>query len=429
MLVPVSWGKVLPPYAMPEAKKTNPATDLPVQGESRRAFLRDASAVGLLSTLPASLFAQAPAGAGAPMPAETMAPHTQMPPVAKPSRTVRFGVCGMSHDHIYGMTEAMIRGGGELVSVYAAEPERGAAFLKRFPQAKLVSTEDAVLQDQSLQLVLSSAIPAERASIGVRALRAGKCYLSDKPGMTTLEQLAEVRKAIAETGKIYAIMYSERLEVRAAVEAGYLVQAGAIGKVIQTINIAPHQITQRVGDNGGGTGRPEWFWHPEQYGGILTDIGSHQVDQFLFYTGCTEAEVVASQVSNVRHPEHPQFQDFGDMMLRGNHGFGYVRLDWFTPHGLGTWGDGRLFILGTDGYIELRKYADIAGRPGGNHLFLVDKNAAHYMNCSNVPLPFGPQFIADVANGTHVAQDQTQCLLAAELVLRAQGKAVHAIIT
>ena len=394
-------------------------------GERRR-FLRDAGSLGLFAGLPSALLAQGTGAQGAD-PRQEIAPAT-MPPVARPSRPVRFGVCGMSHDHIYGMVDAMIRGGGELVSVYAAEPERGAAFTKRYPHVKLVATEDAVLDDPSLLLVLSSAVPVERAPIGVRAMRNGKDFLSDKPGVLTLEQLAEVRKTIAATGKIYAIMYSELLEVRAAVEAGYLVQAGAIGKVIQTINIAPHQINQRPGDAGGGAGRPDWFWDPARNGGILADIGSHQVNQFLFYTGCTQAEVVASEVANIRHPQHPKFQDFGDMMLRGNKGFGYVRLDWFTPNGLGTWGDGRLFILGTDGYIELRKYADIAGRKGGNHLFLVDQKSQRYMDCNQVPLPFGPQFIADVANGTHVAQDQTQCLLAAELVIRAQKNATHVVI-
>ncbi len=393
----------------------------------RRVFLREAGSLGLASALPSALLWPNDASAQPSAPLE-IAQSTQAP-VAKPSRLVRFGVCGMSHDHIYGMTDAMLRGGGELVSVYAAEPERGAAFVKRFPQAKLVTSEEGVLADPSLQLVLSSAVPVERAPIGIRALRNGKDYLSDKPGVLTLEQLADVRRAIAETGKTYAIMYSELLEVRAAVKAGELVQAGAIGKVVQTINIAPHQINQRAGDAGGGAGRPDWFWDPERNGGILTDIGSHQVDQFLFYTGCTQAEVVASQVANVRHPQHPQFQDFGDMMLRGNHGFGYVRLDWFTPYGLGTWGDGRLFLLGTDGYMELRKYADITGRKGGDHLFVVDKTSARYLDCSQLPLPFGPQFIADVANGTHIAQDQTQCLLAAELVLRAQQNATHAVIS
>ena len=218
-------------------------------------------------------------------------------------------------------------------------------------------------------------------------------------------------------------MYSERLEVKAAVKAGELIQAGAIGRVIQTINIAPHQIVQGHGDAGGGTGRPEWFWNPDLYGGILCDIGSHQVDQFLYYTGSTEAEVVASQIANVAHPDHPRFQDFGDMMLRGNRGLGYVRLDWFTPDGLGTWGDGRLFVLGTEGYIEVRKYTDVAVKKSGNNLFIVDRKQARYIDCNNMDLPFGPQFIADIVNRTHVAQDQAQCLLAAELVIKAQNKA------
>jgi predicted dehydrogenase len=219
-------------------------------------------------------------------------------------------------------------------------------------------------------------------------------------------------------------MYSERLEVKAAVKAGELIQAGAIGKVIQTINIAPHQIIQgHGGDAGGSGGRPDWFWNSAQFGGILCDIGSHQVDQFLYYTGSTEAEVAESQIANVNHPQHPKFQDFGDMVLRGNRGVGYVRLDWFTPDGLGTWGDGRLFILGTQGYIEVRKYTNVAVGKQGNNLFIVDQKQARYIDCNNLTLPFGPQFVADIVNRTHIAQDQTQCLLAAELVIKAQKNA------
>ncbi|HEX9199128.1 MAG TPA: Gfo/Idh/MocA family oxidoreductase [Acidobacteriaceae bacterium] len=397
---------------------------MPVDGFDRRSFLKTMGSAGLSTAFPAAAFGASPFAGSV---VEEIAQPAQTEE-AKPAHSVRFAVAGMSHDHIYGMVEAMIRGGGVLVSVYAGEPERGAAFLKRYPQAKPAQSEDEILNDPSIQLVLSSTIPNQRAPLGVRAMRHGKDYLSDKPGVTTLAQLADVRKTIAETKRIFAIMYSERLEVKAAVKAGELVQAGAIGKVIQTINIAPHQIFQGHGDAGGGTGRPEWFWDPELYGGILTDIGSHQVDQFLFYTGSTKAEVVASQVANVRHKDRPKFQDFGDMMLRGNAGFGYVRLDWFTPQGLGTWGDGRLFILGTDGYMELRKYADITGRKGGNHLFVVDAKQARYIDCSNLTLPFGPQFISDVVNRTHTAQDQAQCLLAAELVIRAQQGATHASI-
>jgi predicted dehydrogenase len=329
----------------------------------------------------------------------------------------------MSHDHIYGMVGAIQRGGGELVGAWGGEADKLAAFTKRFPGVKIVKTQEEILNDPSVQLVLSSQIANERAPLGVRAMKHGKDFLSDKPGITTLEQLAGVRKTIAETKRIYGIMYSERLEVRAAVYAGELIRQGAIGKVIQTINIAPHQIFQHGGTAGGGGGRPDWFWNPEQYGGILCDIGSHQVDQFLFYTGSTQAEVVESQIANVRHPDHPKFQDFGDMVLRGNRGLGYVRLDWFTPDGLGTWGDGRLFILGTDGYIEVRKYTDVAVKHQGNNLFLVDGKQARYIDCSNMPLPFGPQFVSDIVNRTHTAQDQDGCLLAAQLVINAQDHA------
>ena len=217
--------------------------------------------------------------------------------------------------------------------------------------------------------------------------------------------------------------------MRAAVYAGELVRQGAIGKVIQTINIAPHQIVQPGGLAGGGGGRPDWFWNDVQYGGILCDIGSHQIDQFLYYTGSTSAEVVASQVANLRHRQHPHFQDFGDMMLRGDKGLGYVRLDWFTPDGLGTWGDGRLFVLGTDGYIEIRKYTNVAVSKQGNNLFMVDGKRARFIDCNNGRLPFGPQFVADIVERTHIAQDQAQCLLAAELSIRAQRSAKRVVLT
>jgi len=350
-------------------------------------------------------------------------------PEEKPKHHIRFGVCGISHDHIHGMIGAIQRGGGELVSYWGAEPDKLAVFAKRYPNAKAARTQDEVLHDSSMQLVLSSHIANERARVGVRAMKAGKDFLADKPGITTLADLALVRKTVAETGRIYAILYSERLEVRAAVHAGEMIRQGAIGKVIQTINIAPHQVIQHPGDNGGGSQRPAWFWEDVQYGGILCDIGSHQIDQFLFYTGSTQAEVVAAQTANLRHPDHPHFQDFGDMMLKGDKGFGYVRLDWFTPDGLGTWGDGRLFVLGTDGYIELRKYTNVAVSKQGNNLFVVDGKRARFIDCNNGPLPFGPQFVADIVNRTHTAQDQTQCLLAAELSIRAQLAAKRATIS
>jgi len=390
----------------------------------RRDFLKQAGLVGSFGS--AAMMMGIPEGAMALGNGAARMIEDAVEPVQAeeaPKYHIKFAVCGMSHDHIYGMIGAVQRGGGELVAAWGGEEDKLAAFRKRYPDVKIAGTQDEILDDPSVQLVLTSQIPNQRAGIAIRAMKNGKDVLSDKPGMTTLDQLAEVRRTIAETKRIYAILYSELLEVKAAVYAGVLVRQGAIGKVIQTINIAPHQIIQHSGDAGGAMPRPDWFWHPELYGGILCDIGSHQVDQFLFYTGSTQAEVAESQVANVRHPDHPQFQDFGDMVLRGDRGFGYVRLDWFTPDGVGTWGDGRLFILGTNGYMEIRKYTNIAVSHQGNNLFVVDNKQARFIDCNNMPLPFGPQFVADIVNRTHLAQNLDEALLAAELVIKAQMNA------
>jgi predicted dehydrogenase len=246
-------------------------------------------------------------------------------------------------------------------------------------------------------------------------MKHGKDFMVDKPGVTTLEQLAEARRVQKETRRIYSICYSERFENKATEKAGDLVKQGAIGRVIQTIGLGPHRMTP--------ASRPPWFFEKEKYGGVLCDIASHQFDQFLFFTGSTKAEVVASQVGNVAHPQWPGLEDFGDVMLHGNAGNGYIRVDWFTPDGLNTWGDGRLTILGTEGFIEIRKNVDIAGRPGGNHLFLVDQKETRYVDCSQVPLTYGERLVDDVLNRTETAMTQEHCFLATELALRAEKQA------
>lgn len=329
---------------------------------------------------------------------------------------IKFAAIGLNHGHIYGMTNALIRGGGELASFYALEDDLAVAYSKAFPQARRAATEKEILEDESIQLVASAAIPVERAQIGIRAMQYGKDVMVDKPGITTLELLEEVKKVQAATNRIFSISYSERFENRATVKAGELVQAGAIGKVVQTIGLGPHRINPKS--------RPAWFWDEKYIGGIITDIASHQFDQFLYFTGSTTAEIAASQVGNINNKAYPNFQDFGDVMVRGNGGTGYIRVDWFTPDGLKSWGDGRLTILGTDGYIEIRKNIDIAGESGGNHLFLVNNEKTQKIDCKDVDLPYGTQLVSDVINRTETAMSQKHCFLAMELALIAQKNAV-----
>ena len=334
---------------------------------------------------------------------------------ASSAARLRFGVVGINHSHIYGMVDAVTRGGGELAIVFVKEPDLLAEFTKKYPSVKVARSEAEVLEDPSITLVLSSIVPVERAPLGIRVMQHGKDYMADKPGITTLEQLADVRRVQAATKRIYSIVYSERFENAATVKAAELVKAGAIGQVIQTVGLGPHRINPPT--------RAEWFWDRSKFGGIICDIASHQFDQFLYFTGSTRATIVASQVANVRHKDHPAFQDFGDVMVRGNAGTGYIRVDWFTPAGLPTWGDTRLTVLGSDGYIEVRKNVDLAGREGANHLFLTDQKGVQYIDTKHVDLPFGRLLVDDILNRTETAMTQDHCFLAMELALQAQAKA------
>jgi predicted dehydrogenase len=330
---------------------------------------------------------------------------------------VRFAVVGVNHNHIYAQTDLLLRAGAELVAFFAEEADLAVEYGRRYPQARRAGSRREILEDARLQLVVSAAIPSERGPLGVEVMRHGKDYMSDKPAFTTLAQLAEARRVQAETRRIFSVCFSERFENPATVRAGELIRAGAIGRVVQTVGLGPHRINAGV--------RPPWFFKRAQYGGILADIASHQADQFLFFTGSTTAEVVSSQVANWKFPQWPELDDFGEMLLRGDGGTGYARVDWYTPDGLGTWGDGRLTVLGTEGYIELRKYVDIAGRPGGNHLFLVDQRGMHHVDGNGGDLPYGRQLVADIVDRTETAMPQAHCFLACQLALEAQARAVR----
>ncbi len=313
------------------------------------------------------------------------------------------------------MCQARTEAGAAREWGYDKDPEKVKAFLEKYPDARAAATEEEIMNDPEVRMVCGAAIPSERCSLGLRAMRAGKDYFTDKCPLTTLEQLNEAKKTVKETGRKYMCYFSERLHVEAAVYAGYLVEQGLIGRVIQVVGLGPHRESP-------GT-RPDWFYEREKYGGILTDIGSHQIEQFLFFTGNEDAKVVKSQIANYAHPQYPELDDFGDCMLVGENGAtDYFRVDWFTPDGLRTWGDGRLFLLGTEGYIELRKYINVGTEDvRGDHVFLVNKDGEQYWNVSGkVGYPFFGQLILDCLNRTENAMTQEHCFKAAELCVRAQ---------
>jgi predicted dehydrogenase len=332
---------------------------------------------------------------------------------------MRFAAIGLDHRHIYDLTAGLLEAGATCAGYWPQTSDLRVlkGFRERFPGVPAVDDRDALMRDPSIALVCCASIPCDRADVAIEAMRNGKDVLVDKPGVITAESLERVQRAVQETGRIFSVCFTERLIVPCAEVAGKLVADGAIGRVIQTVGLGPHRFNRAI--------RPDWFFDPKQAGGILADIASHQIEQFLFYTGSTDAEIVTTTIRKFGTADFPDFEDFGEILLRNERASGYMRVDWFTPDGLPTWGDGRFTIVGTDGYIELRKYVDIEGRAGTDHLFLADQKGTRYIDCSAEPVSYFRRLIADVRDRTETAMTQAHVFTTSRLALEAQAKAVR----
>ena len=345
------------------------------------------------------------------------APAEMPNPVVEPGE-FPFAAMHLDHGHIYGMINGLTGAGGTLTWVYDPQPERVAAFLEKFPDVRVASGEEEILADPEVKLVAAAAVPGDRAALGIRVMEAGKDYFTDKTPLISLEQLDEAKAAVERTGRKYAVYYSERIHVESAVLATQLIQQGAIGEVVQVQGMGPHRL-------GAPESRPDWFYPRARYGGILTDIGSHNFEQMLTFTGSDDARVLSSAIGNFAHPDHPELDDFGEAHIALSSGAsGAVRVDWFTPPGLRTWGDGRTFVVGTEGYLELRKYIDVTTDNGPDQVILVDQEGEHRLEAhGKVGYPYFGELVLDVLNGTENAMTQTHAFKAVELALIAQRDA------
>ena len=319
----------------------------------------------------------------------------------------------MITEHIFDMLDEMIKEGCYCNHFWTeGSPLTLKEFNKKYPSIKRVENKSEILKDDKIDMILISSIPKNRAALSIEALKSGKDVMVDKPGCTTLNQLDDLKRTVKETGKIWSVNFSERFHVAAVAKAEELVAEGKIGKVKQIMGIGPHRQ--------GNYERPDWFYERESYGGIITDIGSHQIHQFLVFTNSNEAKITHAIAENTTKKEFPGFQDFGEINLTGNGGHGYIRLDWFTPDALTIWGDGRLFILGDKGFIEIRKYIDITKTNSGNHLYYANNEEVKHLDCKDVKLPYFRNLIDDVLNRSETACSKEITYLTMELAIKGQ---------
>jgi predicted dehydrogenase len=330
-----------------------------------------------------------------------------------------FAAAHLDHGHIYGQTNGLLEAGADLKWVFDPGSGQGGGFSEAVspgPAGPLARRNSRRLIE--VRLVAAAAVPCDRGPIGCRVMEAGKDYFTDKTPFTSLDQLDQAKAVVARTGRKYAVYFSERLHVESAMYATELVQQGAIGRVIQVLGLGPHRIGPKAS-------RPAWFYERAKYGGILCDIGSHQFEQYLTFSGATDAIVTQAAVGNFNNPDTPELEDFGEASLLGNNGTSnYIRVDWFTPKGLSTWGDGRMVIMGTQGYIELRKYVDVGRDKLGDNVYIVDDQGERYINVTGrVGYRYFGELILDCLGRTEKAMTQAHTFKAAELCLRAQNSA------
>jgi predicted dehydrogenase len=346
-----------------------------------------------------------------------------LPPLTLSKRLSRdhpplgFAVAGLEHAHVHTQCQGLLAAGARLKWVHDPDPAKVARFCAEFPAARVARELDELLADPEVRLVASAAVPCDRGALGCRIMQAGKDFFTDKAPFTTLAQLAETRRTVAATGRKCLVYFSERLHHGAVRRATELIASGALGRVVHVAAFGPHRL--------GATGRPAWFFERARSGGILCDLACHQIEQFLTWSGAPEATVTHATTANHAHPDFQEFEDHGELTLRaGNGATAFIRVDWLSPDGLRTWGDGRSFITGTRGCLELRKYVDVGGGPGGNHLYLVDEHGEHHQRAEDPALSeaFLP-LVADCLERTETAMMQAHVFRTAELALRAQDAA------
>jgi predicted dehydrogenase len=326
----------------------------------------------------------------------------------------RFAAIGLDHRHVYDLTQGLLDAGAACVghNPDTSDPRVLAGFRRRFPQVPAAETA-RLLEDPSIDFVVIAAIPRDRADLAVAAMRRGKDVMTDKPGIVTPEQLAAVQRAVADTGRIWSIALGE-VTSPATQEALRVARSGELGRLVHATALAPHRLNRAR--------RPAWFFDRPAYGGIINDIGSHSIAQFLAFAGASDATIEHAAIGAFGTTPDG-FEDFAELMLATPSMRGHIRLDWFTPDGLPDWGDGRLFVVGTEGTLELRKNLDIEGRPGSDHMFVANRTATRYVDCSALPVTYYRGFLSDIANRTETTMPQSQVFAVCRLALQAQASA------
>ena len=260
---------------------------------------------------------------------------------------IKIAMAGLAHGHGIAFLDSALKFDGvSVVGFYDDENPLSAQEASKTFNAPVYNDLDELLQKSGANTLLTAAINSSKADIIVKAVEAGLHIISDKPLVTKMDDLNRITDALEKNKnvKLY-LMLSERYSP-VLVTTKNLIDAGEIGQVVNIINMRPHRLRPQ--------GRPAWMFDSKQYGGILNDIGVHDIDIAVWLSGCEVDKILAASVSNKRFNEFDDFDDNGEAMLRLKNGcIVFILESWLTPEKYPHHGEMKFIVHGTKGQITV----------------------------------------------------------------------------
>lgn len=329
-----------------------------------------------------------------------------------------FAAIGLDHGHIIAMCKNLEVHGGYLKWIYDENINKAKMLKKQFPNAKICSSAQEILCDKEVKLIISTIVPNKRAELGIEVLKAGKNYFTDKIPMTSLDQIEAVKKVLETTDKHFFVSFSKRMNNEAAFYATELIKAGAIGRVLQILQVETHTHVAN-------SSKAEWFYDEKMNGGLLGDFGCHLIEQHLHFSGCEDTKLISSRLSNIKNDKYPNFSDYADMSLLSANGVsGQIRVDWLAPNWINGWGEDRTTIFGSEGYIELGKFYDEDGNE--NDMHILNGEGEYFVKVAGkIGLPFYKDLVLDCIYDTDNSIKFSHIEAVVKLAIEAQEKAIR----
>lgn len=194
---------------------------------------------------------------------------------------IGFGGMGKWHTEILERVPQV-----EIAGIYDIRQDRRAQ--ARQLGFAVYENEEAMLSDETVDVVLIATPNDSHKPVALRAMHAGKHVISEKPVTLSSSDLEEMTKTAQQTGRFLTVHQNRRWD------DDFL----TVRRIFEEQLIGPvFRIESRVHGSRGIPG--DWRGTKEHGGGMVLDWGVHLLDQILCLTGERRLKTVYATVTNV----------------------------------------------------------------------------------------------------------------------------------